>query len=185
MRYPVACYVGPRIFERVRLDVNFIGPDDPRPTEDAVIRRNPFGFVGADALTVPMLPPAHQLAEKLHAYLRDYGDGGGSSRPKDVFDSVVMTGQVELPTAGAVAGAAEQTFDMRRTPWPPSEVPDPPDYWRDEWNALLEDSDDPLASHTTLVGAIELLRCFWLPILRDEVDGGADWDPSSGAWVAN
>ena len=69
LRYPVTCYLGGREFERTRLDVNLVGDHDSRPVEPVVVRRNPFAFVGAAALEVPMITPAHQLAEKLHAYV--------------------------------------------------------------------------------------------------------------------
>lgn len=182
LRYSVDCRLGPRIFEQIKLDVNLIGADDPRPTEDAVIRRNPFSFVGSDDLVVPMLPPAHQLAEKLHAYLRTYTDGT-SSRPKDLFDSIVVATQVELPPLRDVAAAAAETFHLRETAWPPEQIPAPPRDWASEWGALVEGSDDAAVTSLDLQQAGEVFRRFWVPAAESSADGAAMWDASSSAWT--
>lgn len=183
LRYSVTCSLGSRIFEQIKLDVNFIGADDPRPTEDVIVRRNPFSFVGAEALVIPMLPPAHQLAEKLHGYLRTYADGS-SSRPKDLFDSLVMMGQVELPALRLLADAAAETFELRKTTWPPTHVPEPPGSWGDEWDALVESSDDPVVTTLSVSDAAERFRLFWVPVMAPPTDGAAVWEPSLSSWGA-
>lgn len=180
-RYPVTCYVGPREFERVRLDVNFVGEDDPRPVERAVVRRNPFLFVGAAPLEVPMITPSHQLAEKLHAYVRAYPDGR-SSRPKDLYDSLLIVDGVQLPRAGEVVAAARQTFSLRDTSWPPTLTP-PPSEWGSEWAVLLSESDEPLMADLTLEAAFELWRGFWDPLMRADVADDALWSTARWTWV--
>lgn len=180
LRYPVTSYVGQREFERVRLDVNVIGRDDPRPVEATVVRRNPFSFVGADTLTVPMITPSHQLAEKLHASVREYPDGR-SSRPKDLYDSLLIIDGVRLPTAGDVVNAARETFSVRETSWPP-ELTTPPDAWGSEWEALVADSDEPLMAGMTLDHAFEDWCEFWEPLLAGDVPDGTVWSPSAWSW---
>lgn len=180
LRYPVTSYVGQREFERVRLDANFIGRDDPRPIETTVVRRNPFSFVGADTLTVPMITPSHHLAEKLHAYVREY-PGGRSSRPKDLYDSLLIIDSVLLPTAGDVVKAARETFSVRETSWPP-ELTEPPDTWESEWEALIADSDEAVMAGMTLDHAFEDWRKFWKPLLASGMPDGAVWWPSAWSW---
>ncbi len=53
-----------REFERLQLDVNVV-PNDPRPIERLKLREL-LDFAGIEAPEVPAIPPAQQLAEKLH-----------------------------------------------------------------------------------------------------------------------
>lgn len=181
LRYPVTSFLGAREFERVHLDVNFISHDDPRPVERTVVRRNPFSFVGADMLTVPMITPSHQLAEKLHAYLREY-PGGRSSRPKDLYDSLLIIEGVQLPAASDVASAARETFAVRGTAWPPPVLSAPPDGWQPEWEALVADSDEPVLGAAELNEAFRRWCAFWNPVLSAEVLDEAMWSPSTWSW---
>lgn len=180
LRYPVTSFVGPREFERVRLDVNLIGADDPRPVETTVVGRNPFSFVGADALAVPMITASHQLAEKLHAYVREYPDGR-SSRPKDLYDSLLIADGVRLPPAGRVVDAARETFSLRETAWPPSPNA-PPQEWESEWAVLVDESDEPIMANMRLEAAFAAWSGFWEPLLRDELPDDAVWSPSTWSW---
>jgi len=85
LRHPVSATLAGRVFEHLSLDVNFLDPEDARPVELVVVRRNPFEFVNEPSLEIPMVTPGQQLAEKLHAYARIYEDER-SSRAKDLFD---------------------------------------------------------------------------------------------------
>jgi len=72
LRHPVSATLAGRVFEHLSLDVNFLDPEDARPVELVVVRRNPFEFVNEPSLEIPMVTPGQQLAEKLHAYARIY-----------------------------------------------------------------------------------------------------------------
>ncbi|MFN2488278.1 MAG: nucleotidyl transferase AbiEii/AbiGii toxin family protein [Actinomycetota bacterium] len=104
--YTVTARLAGRIFEKLKLDVN-LTIEDPRPVEIVGIKRNPFAFIGEVPLKLPMISPAQQLAEKLHAYTRRYA-AGISSRSRDLFDMLVIAQEVALPTSSeiAVAGCA-------------------------------------------------------------------------------
>jgi hypothetical protein len=118
LRYSVTARLAGKVFEQLKLDINHT-TKDPRPVEIVEVKRNPFAFIGEAPLKLPMISPSQQLAEKLHAYTRRYA-AGTSSRPRDLFDMFVIVQEVALPTSGKIAAACRQTFEMRKTPWPPS-----------------------------------------------------------------
>lgn len=96
LRYPVLALLDGREFERLQLDVNVV-PNDPRPV-DRLQLRDLLGFAGIHAPALPVISPGQHLAEKLHAYTRDY-PGGESSRPRDLFDMLVIAQSIPLPDA--------------------------------------------------------------------------------------
>jgi hypothetical protein len=181
LRYAITVRIDGRIFDQVSLDINVVGPNDPRPAELVRFTRNPFEFVGEVPLEIPMVPLAHQLAEKLHAYTRRY-DGETSSRAKDMFDMLVIAAQLELPRGAALARGAQQTFHVRTTAWPPDLLPPPPD-WAAPWAAFV--ADHPLPWNN-LQQAFAALKQFWEPVLSGAA-GEADlsWHPLGWRWVAD
>jgi hypothetical protein len=62
---------------------------------------------------VPVIPVAQQLAEKVHAYLRSYGNG--SSRPRDLYDMLVIAEQLPVPRALTLVETCRETFAIRET----------------------------------------------------------------------
>lgn len=131
-RFPVLARLDGREFERFTLDVNLL-PGDARPVERVALR-NLFEFAGLDTVVVPMIPAAQQLAEKLHAYTRDYGEA--SSRAKDLHDLLVVALELPLPDLGRLAAVAQETFLLRRAPWPPQLLP-PPAEWTGAWAGFV------------------------------------------------
>lgn len=123
LRYSVTVRLAGKVFEQLKLDVN-LTTDDPRPVEVVEVKRNPFAFIGEEPLKLPMISPSQQLAEKLHAYTRDYA-AGMSCRPRDLFDMLVIAQDVALPTSGEIAAACRQTFELRMTRWPRSSTRPP------------------------------------------------------------
>jgi predicted nucleotidyltransferase component of viral defense system len=107
LRYSIRSLVDGREFERLQLDVNVV-PDDPRPYERLQLR-DLLGFAGIEPPVIPVVPVAQHLAEKLHAYTRQYPKP--SSRPRDLFDMIVIARQLPLPPAGELSTAA-----TRRSP---------------------------------------------------------------------
>ncbi|MGH3951635.1 MAG: nucleotidyl transferase AbiEii/AbiGii toxin family protein, partial [Pseudonocardiaceae bacterium] len=87
LRLPVRCLLAGRSFEILRLDLNLV-PSDPRPL-DRVELRNLFDFTDLPTVVVPAVRVEQQLAEKLHAYTRDYGDQD-NSRAKDLYDMIAI-----------------------------------------------------------------------------------------------
>jgi hypothetical protein len=174
LRYPIMVTLDGREFERLQLDVNFV-PDDPRPLE-YVRLRDVLGFAGIEPPEVPIVPVAQHLAEKLHAYARHYGQS--SSRPRDLFDMLVIALHLPLPPAGALVSACHETFDLRRTPWPPSLHAPPPD-WQRTWAAYTVDYDIPWSDLTAAGDALEgLVR----PLLDGTLDDSSTWDAEDWRW---
>lgn len=179
LRYPVTALVGGRVFEQLSLDINVVSRDDVRPVERVTVRRNPFAFVGESELTVPMITPGQQLAEKLHAYTRDYEDHR-SSRVKDLFDMLVIAEQVSLPDGAALAEVATATFRVRVTSWPPV-LAEPPSDWIRPWDNFV--AEYPLRWRD-LDEAFSALQQFWCPLLNGRAaESDVWWLPEQWAWT--
>ncbi|MGH8544270.1 MAG: nucleotidyl transferase AbiEii/AbiGii toxin family protein [Gammaproteobacteria bacterium] len=174
LRYPVLVMLDGREFERIQLDINFV-PEDPRPFEYLQLR-DMLGFAGIEPPGVPVVPVAQHLAEKLHAYTRRYAHD--SSRPRDLFDILVIALSLPLPLASDLAAAFRQTFEMRRTAWPP-ELPPPPASWARTWETYVEDHKIPW---TGLDDAYLALGRFLRPLLEEPVGTGSNWDPAAWEW---
>jgi predicted nucleotidyltransferase component of viral defense system len=173
-RFPVVAVLAGREFERLNLDIN-LTPTDRRPV-DEVRLRDLLEFADLPAPVVPAIPLAQQLAEKIHAYTRSYGNG--SSRPRDLYDMLVIAERLPLPAALAIVEACHTTFEIRNTDWPP-QIPDPPDQWADRWAQFVRVYGIPWI---TLTRAGQALRGFWDPLLTAPVPGG-DWDPDTWGWL--
>lgn len=176
LRYPVLALLDGREFERIQLDVNAV-PDDQRPV-DSVALRDLLGFAGIEPRTVPVIPIAQHLAEKLHAYVRDYG-AQANSRPRDLYDMLVIAWSLPVPTSRELQTACQETFTLRDTSWPPT-LPTPPGSWAAAWNSFVSDHGIPWAD---LDEAGQALESFWLPVLfGDQGSGNDSWDPEAWAW---
>lgn len=182
LRYPVLALLDGRDFERIQLDVNVV-PDDPRPL-DRLVLRDLLHFAGIAPPSIPVIPVAQHLAEKLHAYVRDYGQQT-NSRPRDLFDMLVIARSLPIPAASTLRTACLQTFDLRSTSWPPA-LPQPPASWIAAWDSYARDHRLPW---TSLDAAGVALASFWRPVLTDGTESqgtGQDawWDPERWAWSA-
>lgn len=178
LRYPVTARLDGRTFDQLHIDVNLVGLTDPRPVELVRAQRNPFAFIAEPPLEIPMITPSHQLAEKLHAYVRRYNENA-SSRAKDLFDMLVIADQVELPNGAELIIAVEQTFRLRATELPP-DIPEPPADWAKPWDGFV--TDYPL-EWRDLSEAYDALRHFWEPILTGQAaTRRATWRPSRWRW---
>ena len=173
LRFPVLARLDGREFERFTLDVNLL-PGDARPV-DLVTLRNLFEFAGLDAVVVPVIPVAQQLAEKLHAYIRHYG--AASSRAKDLYDLLVVALELPLPDASVLSSVAQETFALRRTAWPPDLSP-PPFDWAGAWAGFVTTHRLPW---NTLDEAFSALRAFWNPLFMAGA-GDQRWDPERWEW---
>lgn len=127
---------------------------------------------------MPVIPIARHLAEKLHAYVRDYGSQA-SSRPRDPYDMLVMAWSLPIPPSETLQAACRETFALRQTNWPPT-LPSSPTSWAAVWNSFVSDHGIPW---TDLNAAGEALAGFWRPLLvNDQTSVEASWDPEAWAW---
>jgi hypothetical protein len=176
LRVPVDARMAGRRFEQLRVDLNLM-PGDPRPVEFVELR-NLFDFAGIPPVRVPAVRAEQQLAEKLHAYTRDYGTQL-NSRAKDLFDMLVIAERLRLPDRVGMESACRQTFALRQTSWPP-EVAAPPVEWAGPWAGFVADYG---VRFVDLPAAFTALRDFWLPVLND--GPALVWDPDIWAWTPN
>lgn len=177
LRFPVRCLLAGRTFETLRLDVNVV-PADPRPL-DHVELRNLFDFTDLPPVVVPAVRVEQQLAEKIHAYTRDYGDQD-NSRAKDLFDMIALAQHLRLPNLAELHQACRKTFALRNTTWPPTLQP-PPALWDEPWQGFVRDYAMP---YTSLESAYTALNRFWAPLLdtHPQQDDQSQWDPNIWTW---
>lgn len=175
LRYPVTARLAGCEFERLQLDANIM-PGDPRRIVMMELR-NAFEFAGLDPVTVPMVPTEQQLAEKLHAYTRDYG-GRENARARDLYDLLAIVEHVELPAAGVIAASCLQTFELRRTPWPPM-LPPPPESWGSTWASLSSVHGSPWPD---LDAAYDALKGFWEHLMTLPISTSSTWSAVNWTW---
>src|SRR3954468_9878881 len=80
VRYRVTAMLAGRPFEQVTVEVSF-GSAPPAP--DALRGPDLLAFADIAPLTIPALPLERHVAEKVHAYTRDYGADRQNTRVKD------------------------------------------------------------------------------------------------------
>jgi len=177
LRYPVLALLDGREFERLQLDVNIL-PGDDRPIEQLRLR-DLLGFAGIQAPTVPAIPVDQHLAEKLHAYCRDYGSGH-NTRPRDLYDMLIIASSLPVPRSRLLHTTCHNTFLLRRTDWPPA-LPVPPGNWTDAWNTFVHDYGAPW---TDLYTAGRALAGFWEHLLTSDPPADTAWDAARWRWTS-
>lgn len=174
VRYNVRTEMAARLFENVVVDVGF---GDPQP--DAVeIVSTPglLAFAGIPPVRVPTLPITQHVAEKLHAYTRNY-QSGSSSRVKDLVDIVLIASHYTIE-AGELRRALDATFAIRRQHNLPASLPRPDSQWATAYRKLAREVgiDEEIE-----VGFREAVR-FLDPVLRAAVGDGACWNTEAREW---
>jgi predicted nucleotidyltransferase component of viral defense system len=178
LRYPILALLDGREFERIQLDVNAV-PDDRRPLESVELR-DLLDFAGIAPPSIPVIPIAQHLAEKLHAYVRDYGNQS-NSRPRDLYDMLVIARSLPVPDFLELRAACRATFDLRGAVWPPT-LPSPPASWAATWDSYVRDHDVPW---TDLNAASDALAEFWEPVRTNaQQPEEAAWDAGAWSWSA-
>ncbi len=175
LRFPIQSRLAGRLFEPIRLNINF-SPDDPRPVVILHLR-NDFAFAGMPSVVVPAIGAAQQLAEKLHAYTRDYG-ASENTRARDPYEMRIIAADLPVPSLGELAGACATTFTLRDTSWPPT-LTAPPGSWSKPWAGFVRDYG---IGFTDLAEAYTALAAFWNPVFT-AVGGSRNWEPSTWTWA--
>jgi hypothetical protein len=175
MRYQLTCRLGRSVFDEATVDVAFA---ERFPVLEVLETPPLLGFAGIGPLRVPTLPLAIQVAEKVHAYTRQYGASGRpSSRTKDLADLVIVA--TSFPIVGAdLRRGLESTFSSRQTHPMPSALPEPPREWRTDYPRVARRfgiEPDVEAAHRQAAKFID-------PVLGAPSHGGR-WDPTKLEWV--
>ena len=172
LRFRVTANLAGRQFETFLLDVGM----SPLPVDDhETLTSDLLAFAEVEPLAIPVIPLERHLAEKLHAYMRRYGDDQPSSRAKDLIDIVLIRELKPFDLAGLRAEII-RIFTARGTQTP-SSLPHPPPDWTRSYRALaVEVGLDP-----DLASAHHLASEFLDPVLRDEAKA-ARWDTQTLQW---
>jgi nucleotidyltransferase AbiEii toxin of type IV toxin-antitoxin system len=130
--------------------------------------------VGLGPIEVLVVPLERQLAEKLHAYTRQYD--GATTRAKDLVDFILVRqhGRVD---AERLKDAIQRTFARRGTHPVPQYLSAPlPDL------AVAYRREVEVVRVVTSLGEAHKLAVQWLnPVLACTARGS--WDPSISRWV--
>jgi hypothetical protein len=175
VRYHVRCLLAGRLFEEVVIDVGFDLPEgwDPEIVEGPDL----LGFADIDPVEAPTLPLELQVAEKVHAYTRSYGDSGArSTRVKDLIDLVLVASAATLDAA-TLTRALKETFGHRDQHEVPTRLPEPPAQWATPYGVLAREVELPPSLTNAFAAASAMLD----PVLTGTVTDGR-WDHGQGRW---
>jgi len=152
-RFPVAAFMGGKLFGRFHLDVGM---------SDAVIGSPEFvsgddllAFAGVSPATAFLVPKEQQFAEKLHAYTFLWTDRE-NSRVKDLVDMALLVERGML-AADLVGEAVRVTFERRATHPIPASIARPPESWRKEFSPMAREAG---LVHQDIDGAFEAVAAF-------------------------
>ncbi len=175
VRYRVRCELAGREFEQFPVDVGF--SDQSAVSAEQLEGTDLLAFADIERTQLPVLPLEQHIAEKLHAYARDYGtDATPSSRSKDLVD-IVLIKQASTLDADKLRTALESTFAKQGSQLLPPMLPQPPRSWATSYAqqagdiGLLSDLQDGFSQAATLLN----------PVLAGRATG--QWDPTIGAWT--
>jgi len=135
-RWRVAVTLAGRTFERVVVDVAFAAA--PVHPPEQIATSNLLEFAGFEGVQVPTLGIEQHLAEKLHAYTREYAGGRRTTRVKDLVDVVVIA-NTSVIDATKLTEAIMVIFDRRAEHPVPASLPEPPAAWATPWRRLARD----------------------------------------------
>ena len=176
VRYHVAAALDGRSFEDVIVDIGFADliTTDPETLWGPDLLR----FAAIEPITVPAVPIAQHVAEKVHAYTRTYPGERRSSRVKDLVDLVLIQSVLAFD-AGSVRQALVSTFTQRGTHPLPAAFLVPPTDWGPAYRRLAREVglDPDVRTGSALAAA------FLDPILAGTVSDRAHWEPLRGTWA--
>lgn len=175
VRYHVTAELAGRTFDEFVLDVGFDAPTGA--AFDLLRGPDLLAFADIPSVEVPTLPIEVQIAEKVHAYTRSYGEQSlASTRVKDLVDLALIATE-GAPDATRLRFALEDTYARRATHGLPVALPRPPADWRVAFGRMARDiglDPDLGAGHAAAAGMLD-------PVLAGEVPS-ATWDAARGRW---
>jgi predicted nucleotidyltransferase component of viral defense system len=175
-RFSIEARLNARRFERLTLDVGFADPWLGIPEQ--LTASDLLGFAGIDPITVRAIPIVQHVAEKVHAYTRQYGRE--NTRVKDLVDIVLLASH--RPIDGVrLRTTLDGVFEARGTHVLPTGLPMPPPGWAGPYEVLTE----PLGIEHDLARAHAIAADFLDPVLAEPVPiQGRMWDPASLSWTS-
>lgn len=177
VRYHVRADLAGRLFEEFLLDVGFDFPAGWEP--ETLHGPDLLAFADIEPVEAPSLPLELQIAEKVHAYTRGYGQSGtASTRVKDLVDLALIASAAPL-NADRLSRALRETFGRRDRHELPGALPRPPADWRVPYARMALE----VGLAAELVRGYELAALLLDPVLSGDL-GAAVWEPAARGWVA-
>jgi Nucleotidyl transferase AbiEii toxin, Type IV TA system len=153
-RFPVEGALAGKTFIAVKMDVVL------RPVELAATERislpGKLEFAGIRPRTIESADRRQHFAEKLHALTRDYGPRP-NTRVKDLVDLLLLIHDGLSPDQDLLS-VVRHVFTVRATHPVPTDIPDPPPAWRDDYPVLAASA---ALGENDLPAALGTLRAFW------------------------
>jgi predicted nucleotidyltransferase component of viral defense system len=174
VRFTLRSRLDGRLFEDVTVDVGFDTESPFHP--DTIEGSDLLQFSGIPRLAVPTLPIEIHLAEKLHAYSKNYGPSRTNTRVKDLVDMVLIAETHEL-SASRMHRAIGHTFGSRVVQTVPPRLGPPPAAWGVPYAALARSvslEPDMTAAHAFAASMFD-------PLLTGTVVD-ATWLPGERRW---
>jgi hypothetical protein len=168
-RFSVDVRLAGKSFALVRMDV-VARAEEITDAIEPLTFSSALAFAGlAPSVTVPAIDVAQHAAEKFHALTRNYGDRP-NTRVKDLVDLVLLT-ELDLIDPARLTDRVRTVFRVRATHPMPTELPEPPSAWRDDYLGLIEELD---IGARTIEDAMAVVRPVW------RICVGNAGDPSEG-----
>jgi hypothetical protein len=174
-RFSILCLLARRRFETLTIDVgvNHLSSDQFQMIGVSDL----LDFAGIEPVVVPALPLEIHIAEKLHAYTREYGDGRLNTRVKDLID-IVLIASLSSFELGALRDAIQETFGSRQIQVVPAAFPKPGEHWRVPYAQLAREVGLPEDLNDGFRAAGDFLD----PVLSTEPLVSAQWEPTQQTW---
>lgn len=174
-RFSIRVLLAGRRFESLTIDAGS-NLDTPNRVQ-MISTTNLLEFAGFAPVIVPAIPLEIHVAEKLHAYTRQYVDGRQNTRVKDLIDLGLIASLSSLEM-GALRAALDSTFGNRQVQTLPATFPRPGEHWRSPYAQLAREVDLPNDLDDGYRAAAMLLN----PALAGVLPASAVWDPVVFAW---
>ena len=173
-RFSIEARLNARRFERLTLDVGFADPWLGIPEQ--VAAPDLLGFAGIEPITVRAIPVVQHLAEKVHAYTRQYERE--NTRVKDLVDILLLSSH--RPIDGVTLRTAlDRVFAARENHLLPTALPMPPRGWDAPYRVLAE----PLGIESDLSKGHAMVADFLDPAMaQPHRVQGLTWNPASRSW---
>jgi predicted nucleotidyltransferase component of viral defense system len=174
-RFSLEARLSARRFERLTLDVGFADPW--LGIAEQLTAPDLLSFAGIEPVTVKAIPIAQHVAEKAHAYTRQYGRE--NTRVKDLVDIILLSSH--QPISGlTLRSTLEGVFEARGSHALPDSLPTPPLGWPGPYRVLAE----PLGIEPDLTRGYAMTADFLDPVLAQQHHiQGSIWDPLSRNWA--
>jgi hypothetical protein len=155
-RFSVDVRLAGKSFAMVRIDV-VARAEEISDAIEPLTFSSALAFAGlAPTVTVPAIDVDQHAAEKFHALTRIYG-GRPNTRVKDLVDLVLLT-ELNLIDPTRLTDRVRTVFRVRATHPMPTQLPEPPSAWRDDYLGIIEELD---IGARTIGDAMAVVRPIW------------------------